>query len=166
MILTNDDVQEILRLLDDTSYDELHLKTENFTLSLKRSSAGQGGWTQEIQTLSKADVTQLSKTKESVADETTQATKQTETSTTQDGLEEIRSPMVGTFYRAPKPGDAAFVEIGSKVEENSVVAIIEVMKLMNSIAAGVAGELVEILVEDAQFVEKGQLLMRVKPGPA
>lgn len=71
--------------------------------------------------------------------------------------------MVGTFYRAPKPGADPFVDIGSPVQEDSVIAIIEVMKLMNSISARVAGEVVEIVAEDAQFVDKGQLLMRVRP---
>jgi len=158
MKLTNDDVQELLRLLDDTSYDELQLSTDNFTLSLKRTP-GLGGWTQEQRTLAAAQVTSL---REAAAP--AQVNTRTEpTTATADGLEEIRSPMVGTFYRAPKPGAAPFVEIGASVSEHSVIAIIEVMKLMNSIAAGVKGEVVEILVQDAQFVEPGQLLMRVQP---
>jgi len=86
-----------------------------------------------------------------------------ETAATEEGLLDIRAPMVGTFYNAPKPGADPFVEIGSNVNEDSVIAIIEVMKLMNSIPAGLNGEIVEILVTDAQFVEKGQLLMRVRP---
>ena len=61
------------------------------------------------------------------------------------------------------PAPTPFVEIGSSVNEDSVIAIIEVMKLMNSIPAGLKGEIVEILATDAQFVEKGQLLMRVRP---
>lgn len=159
MKLTNDDVQEILRLLDDSSYDELHLQTDKFTLSLKRS--GQGGWTSDSRTLGEARVTQLQETVKPDKDQSTPL--QSRNSATGDGLEEIRSPMVGTFYRAPKPGAEPFVNTGSVVEAHSVIAIIEVMKLMNSIAAGVKGQIVEILVDDAQFVEKGQLLMRVKP---
>ena len=159
MKLTNDDVQEILRLLDDSEYDELHLQTGKFTLSLKRS--GQGGWTRESRTLGEANVTQLRETETASPNQSTQV--QSAASATQDGLEEIHTPMVGTFYRAPKPGADPFVKVGSMVEENTVIAIVEVMKLMNSIAAGVKGEVVEILVEDAQFVNKGQLLMRVKP---
>ena len=158
MKLTNDDVQEILRLLDDTAYDDLHLQTDKFTLSLKRSP-GQGTWTQEARTLAPAHVTQLH------AAAPTQAVAGSEpigTAAVVAGLENIYSPMIGTFYRAPKPGAAPFVEIGSAVTEHTVIAIIEVMKLMNSIAAGVKGEVVEILVADAQFIEKGQLLMRVK----
>ena len=159
MHLTNEDIQEILRLLDDTAYDVLHLQTDKFTLSLKRTP-GQGGWTQEARTLTPAHVTQLHATAPVHAAAASESDSGTATA---DGLEEIRSPMVGTFYRAPKPGAAPFVEIGSAVTEHTVIAIIEVMKLMNSIAAGVTGVVVEILAQDAQFIEKGQLLMRVKP---
>src|SRR5688572_17624386 len=70
----------------------------------------------------------------------------------------IRAPMVGTFYRAPEPGAAPFVEVGSKVKRDSVVCIIEVMKLMNSVTAGVEGEVLGIYAENAQAVEPGQVL--------
>jgi acetyl-CoA carboxylase biotin carboxyl carrier protein len=160
MKLTNDDVQEILRLLDGTAYDELHLQTDTFRLSLKRTP-GQGGWTQETRTLTPAQVTPL---REPAAPAPPgESSGPSAGAAAAEGLEEIRSPMVGTFYRAPKPGSPPFVEIGSRVTEHTVIAIIEVMKLMNSIAAGVTGEVVEILVQDAQFVEKGQVLMRVRP---
>lgn len=160
MKLTNDDVQEILRLLDGSDYDELHLQTDRFALSLKRSNTRPGGWGRETRTLGEASVTQL---QEAELPQQEQATEPSATDATRDGLLEIRTPMVGTFYRAPKPGAEPFVKVGSVVDEHTVIAIVEVMKLMNSIAAGVSGEIVEILAEDAQFVEKGQLLMRVKP---
>ena len=80
-----------------------------------------------------------------------------------DGLVDIAAPIVGTFYRAPKPGAAPFVDIGSRVEPNTVIAIIEVMKLMNSIPAGMTGEIAEICVGNGDFVERGHTLMRVKP---
>jgi acetyl-CoA carboxylase biotin carboxyl carrier protein len=82
------------------------------------------------------------------------------------GTLEIRPPIVGTFYRAPKPGAPPFVEIGSEVQEDTVVAIIETMKLMNSIPAGVRGRVVEICVADAEFVEQDRVLMRVQPESA
>ena len=86
-----------------------------------------------------------------------------EPAASETGLVDLRSPIVGTFYRAPQPGAAPFVEIGSTVQPNTVIAIIEVMKLMNSIPAKAAGTVREIHAEDGQLVEKGQLLMRVKP---
>jgi acetyl-CoA carboxylase biotin carboxyl carrier protein len=74
----------------------------------------------------------------------------------------VKSPMVGTFYRSPKPGEPPFVEVGQAVREDTVLCIIEVMKLMNSIEAKVRGTVARILVEDAQPVEHGQPLMIIK----
>jgi acetyl-CoA carboxylase biotin carboxyl carrier protein len=72
--------------------------------------------------------------------------------------------MVGTFYRAPAPGDPPFVEIGNRIKAGQTVCILEAMKLMNELEAEVSGELVEILVENGTPVEFGQVLMRIKPG--
>jgi acetyl-CoA carboxylase biotin carboxyl carrier protein len=78
---------------------------------------------------------------------------------------EITSPMVGTFYRAPAPDAEAFIAVGDKVEEESVVCIIEAMKVMNAIKAELRGEIVAILVENGEAVEYGQPLFAVKPAP-
>ncbi len=75
----------------------------------------------------------------------------------------IRSPMIGTFYRSPAPGAAAFVEVGQTVEPDTTVCIIEVMKLMNSIAAGAHGTVVQVLVEDAATIEEAQPLIVLQP---
>ncbi len=154
MSLSHKDVQEILRLLEETDYRELTLETEHFTLKLQQDEEG---WTQQMNTVA-SDKSAVTSTVASI-----DGTATIETAATEEGLLDIRAPMVGTFYNAPKPGADPFVEIGSNVNEDSVIAIIEVMKLMNSIPAGLNGEIVEILVTDAQFVEKGQLLMRVRP---
>lgn len=71
--------------------------------------------------------------------------------------------MVGTFYRAPAPGEAPFVEVGDRVRVGQSVCIIEAMKLMNEIEAEVSGQVMEILVQNGQPVEYGQPLMRVNP---
>jgi len=75
----------------------------------------------------------------------------------------VRSPMVGTFYRASAPGERPFVEVGQVVEADATVCIIEVMKLMNSIPAGVRGVVREILIADSQAVEYGQPLIVLEP---
>jgi acetyl-CoA carboxylase biotin carboxyl carrier protein len=80
-----------------------------------------------------------------------------------DGLVAIEAPLLGTFYRAEAPGAPPFVEVGSRVEPDTVVCIIEVMKMMNSVPAGVAGTIVEVCEENAQPVEYGQQLFRVRP---
>jgi acetyl-CoA carboxylase biotin carboxyl carrier protein len=72
--------------------------------------------------------------------------------------------MLGTFYRAEAPGAAPFVELGATVEPDTTVCIIEVMKMMNSVPAGVTGVIAEIVPENGQLVEYGEPLFRVKPG--
>jgi acetyl-CoA carboxylase biotin carboxyl carrier protein len=79
---------------------------------------------------------------------------------------DVRAHLPGTFYRAPKPGAPPFVEMGSPVEEDTVVGIIETMKLMNAVHAHTRGEVVEICFQNAQFAEKDAVLMRIKPGAA
>lgn len=76
---------------------------------------------------------------------------------------EVESPMVGTFYRAPAPGEDPFVEVGDRVKANQSVCIIEAMKLMNEIEAEVSGQVMEILVQNGEPVEYGQPLMRINP---
>ena len=78
-------------------------------------------------------------------------------------LKEIRSPMVGTFYKAPEPGAEPYIKVGNRVTPGQTVCIIEAMKIMNEIEAEIAGAVREILVEDSQPVEFGQVLFRVDP---
>lgn len=78
------------------------------------------------------------------------------------GFAFVKSPMVGTFYRSPSPENPSFAEVGTKVEDKSVVCIIEAMKIMNEIQAEVTGTITEILVENGQPVEYGQRLFKIK----
>jgi len=80
-----------------------------------------------------------------------------------DGLHPIVAPMLGVFYRAPAPGATPFVEVGAKVEATTVVCLIEVMKMMNAVPAGVAGTIVEVCAANAEAVEYGATLFRVEP---
>lgn len=79
-------------------------------------------------------------------------------------LVDVISPMVGTFYRSPAPDESPYVNVGDRIRTGQVVCIVEAMKLMNEVEAEVSGEIVEILVDNAQTVEYGQVLMRVNPG--
>ena len=80
-----------------------------------------------------------------------------------DGLYAVRSPVVGTFYRAPAPGEEPYVEVGDRVRAGQTVCIVEAMKLMNEIITDVSGEVVEILAENAGGVEYDQPLLYVRP---
>lgn len=158
MNLTNEDVQEILQLLDASPFNELHLQTDRFKLSLRRS--GDGGWTQSTEILSQPALLPPIV----AANEVTSAREASRPGAgTATGLLEVRTPLPGTFYRAPQPGAPPFVEIGSRVDADTVVCIIETMKLMNSIHAGASGKVVEICLANAQFTGKDSVLMRLRP---
>ena len=77
-------------------------------------------------------------------------------------LVEVRAPLPGTFYRAPRPGAAPFVEVGSRVSADTVIGIVETMKLMNSVPAGVAGTVAEFCVQNAVFAAHGTTLLRIR----
>jgi len=158
MKLTNDDVQDILQLLKQTSFQELNLQTDRFKLSLRRS--GDSDWSQAAQELSAPNLLQPVTGATSPAGAAA-APKRSQAAA--DGLLEVRTPLLGTFYRSPKPGSPPFVEIGSQVEKETVVAIVETMKLMNSVYAGVRGKVVEICLDDAEFADHEAVLMRVQP---
>jgi acetyl-CoA carboxylase biotin carboxyl carrier protein len=156
MNLTHADVEEILRLLDASPFDELELETDRFKLILRRSAAPQGGWTQQTETRSKAKVAAGAPSKASVATAAPAPDKD-------DGTLPVRAPLIGTFYRAPKPGAPPFVDTGMQVTADTVVGIVETMKLMNSVMAGTAGIIVAIEAADGEFVEQNHVLMRVQP---
>jgi acetyl-CoA carboxylase biotin carboxyl carrier protein len=152
LTLTAKDVAEILRLLDQSNFDGLRLEMNGVKLELRRSSAP----------TEPAPVTSGS---QHAAEGTDSAdTKRNLKPPSEPGLTDIRSPFVGIFYRTPRPNEPAFVEAGSRVTEDTMIGIIEVMKMMNPIRAGLRGEVVEILCENAALVEYGEILMRVRPG--
>lgn len=163
MKFTNEDVQEILQLLDATKYDELHLETERFKLTLRRNRDS-GDWSQETQVVSAPNLIKTSPVPAVVADNAVATAKPRDPR--EVAWKDVRAHLPGTFYRAPKPGAPPFIEIGSTVEVDTVVGIIETMKLMNAVHAQTRGEIVEISFENAQFVEKDAVLMRIKPGAA
>jgi acetyl-CoA carboxylase biotin carboxyl carrier protein len=156
-VLEHEDVEQILKLLDATPLQEFELETERFKITLRRSS--EGGWTQQ-QEVRRAGV--AAREKPSPAPSPANALVAAAGEPASAGVaHEICAPLVGTFYRSPKPGAPPFVEKGMGVGAGTVVAIVETMKLMTSIHAGHAGRIADILIEDGQFVEQGQVLMRV-----
>ncbi|MGV3590780.1 MAG: acetyl-CoA carboxylase biotin carboxyl carrier protein [Gammaproteobacteria bacterium] len=160
MNLTHADIQAILKIIDDSPYDELRLDNAGFSLYLKRTAEG---WSEERRTLKSPAPLEDSSVSTAASTGEARHAQVPEAPAGEAGLVDVRAPIVGTFYRAPQPGAAPFVDIGSEVNHDTVIGIIEVMKLMSSIPAQAHGTIRELLVQDAQFVEKGQLLMRVKP---
>ena len=156
--LTQEDVQQILRLIHASEHvAEFHLKFGDVEIALSREGgAGPARFTSPIPPAAAA----------APAPAATAAPPSASRASNEvpPGATAVKAPMVGTFYRAPAPGAPAFVEVGARVEADTTVCIIEVMKLMNSIPAGVRGTVREIRVEDAQAVEFGQVLIVIEPG--
>ena len=146
MTLTAKEVAEILRILEESSFDQLSLEMNGVKLNLQRGSAAR----------SIPDPTP------SLSPPPNSPLQRAPKPPSEPGLQEIPSPLVGIFYVAPKPGEPPFVELGSRVEEETVIGIIEVMKLMHTVNAGLKGEVAEILVRNGAPVEYGEILMRVR----
>jgi acetyl-CoA carboxylase biotin carboxyl carrier protein len=147
LTLTAKDVAEIMRILEESNFDQLTLEMDGVKLSLQRGSA----------------LPQVSDSQPAAPPPPNSPLQPRVKPPSESGLLEIPAPLLGIFYVAPKPGEPPFVELGSKVAEQTVVGIIEVMKLMHTVCAGVKGEVAEILVENGAAVEYGEILMRVRP---
>jgi len=150
--LTKKDIDLIQALLEDSQFDRLSVEIDGVKVELARSGA--------------RPFDKLRVSGSALLDPTSARAEPVEArprKSTEEGLVEVKSPLLGVFYRAPKPGEPAFVEVGSRVEEDTIVGIIEVMKLMNSSRAGVRGEVVEILAVNGEMVEHGEALMLVRP---
>lgn len=165
MSLNFNELRDLLLALNQTDIAELTLKSEEFELTVRR---GSGTEVSSVGRVEAVGVPPVAAAIEAVAIPAVSSPVGVGTSApppTSDHhkLVEIKSPMVGTFYRAPAPDEAPFVESGDRVRPGQTVCIIEAMKLMNEIEAEIAGEIVEILVQNAQPVEFGQVLMRVNP---
>jgi acetyl-CoA carboxylase biotin carboxyl carrier protein len=160
--LTAKDVAEITRLLEDSSFSELHLELDGLKLSIRRQSpsadAAPGDPAGSLTIDAPATLT-------AVAPSPRTATPVATDLSFSDSVHVVVAPLLGTFYRAPKPGSAPFVQPGSAVEENTIVGIIEVMKLMNTVRAGAKGSVREIIAIDGVLVEFGQPLLRIDKSP-
>ena len=155
MSFTHDDVQRLIQLLDSSQFDELQLETQGLRLLLRRN-----GVTSSVQQAD-ADSPRVVARPRAV-DAPPPAAAAASSPVADPTLLEVRAPMLGTFYSAPKPGADPFVAIGGRVSAQGPIGIIEVMKLMNSITAGVDGVLEEVLVRDGELVEYDQVIMRVR----
>jgi acetyl-CoA carboxylase biotin carboxyl carrier protein len=186
MNLLPEDVGDILSLLDTLPFDEVDLETADLRVAFRRVEGS--GWTQESQILREPNVVQAQSaeaagTATRVSASASEPAGGDRPATTEpaaagegerqraggwgsdgrDGLLEVRAPLPGTFYRAPKPGAPPYVDVGSRVEEDTVVGLIETMKLFNAIHANARGTVVEFLVNDAQFAQKNGALLLIEP---
>jgi len=158
MPLSDEDVREILRIIDESSLTELQIETEGFSLHVRKGGGGAEAsgrpWVREA-----SERGAVRHPPGGPQGSTTPPAPDAET----DGLATITAPMLGTFYRAEAPGKPPFVDVGQRVEPDTIVCIIEVMKMMNSVTAGVSGTIATVVPENAELVEYGQPLFRVEP---
>ena len=188
MSLTAADVAEIMRLVEQSGFDELTLEIDGMKLSLRRGGSAEGvvggvGAVDGAATVGSAGVVDAASgagaqsaaaaavrgasapVRSAVAGSASASVPPlaaTKVPSDDPNVHDVTSPLLGTFYRAPKPGAPPFVEVGAQVEEETVVAIIEVMKLMNTVRAGVRGTVTEILLGDGALAEYGETLLRVR----
>ena len=154
------EIREIIKLVDASSIDEFVYEADGAKVKLKKK----GGVTEVV--APKKEVAQAPAPVEApvVAPAAPKVEAPTPVVSVENTAElhKITSPMVGTFYHAPNPDSPAYVKVGDKVGDETIVCIVEAMKLFNEIEAEVKGEIVEILVKDGQLVEYGQPLFLVK----
>lgn len=159
------EIREIIKLIDQSTISDFTYESNGTTVSMKKSVPNNGAQIQEkvIESMELPKV-EVQKEVAQVAPEESKPAQTESASATNDVAfdYEIVSPMVGTFYAASSPERDVFVKLGSIVENDTVVCIVEAMKLFNEIEAEVTGEIVELLVKDGELVEYGQPLFRVK----
>jgi acetyl-CoA carboxylase biotin carboxyl carrier protein len=151
MALTDDDVREILRIIDESELDELRIDMPGFRLHVRR-----GGAPPPLAPAAPAPA--VERVPEPAAPPPPEPA-----AAASNGAATIDAPMLGTFYRASAPGEQPFVDVGSQVDPDTVVCLIEVMKMMNSVKAGVSGTVVEVCATNAELVEYGEPLFRIDP---
>lgn len=158
--LSYQDLLNIIRLVEESpEFSEFKLEYGDIKINLRKSSAGVMSAPEPLDNPVDVKPKVMKVTNHSESIELVKSS----TTMIPEGMIGIKSPMVGSFYRSPEPGAPPFIEIGSTVNPDSTVCIIEVMKLMNSLPAGVNGTISEILVSDGDPVEYGQILVLIKP---
>jgi acetyl-CoA carboxylase biotin carboxyl carrier protein len=165
-----------MRLVEQSGFDELTLEIDGMKLSLRRGGLSEGaaggiGPVGSVGTVGGAGAADgasgvgaqaAAGALRAAPAPDKSAVARSESTLADPNVHDVPSPLLGTFYRAPKPGAPPFVEVGAQVEEETVVAIIEVMKLMNTVRAGVRGTVTEILLGDGALAEYGETLLRVR----
>jgi acetyl-CoA carboxylase biotin carboxyl carrier protein len=160
MQLDHDQLRQLLALLGESDIQELRLEGDDFRLEVRRNLPASAPPLTVLQATQPAAAPAVAPVPAPVP---APSAPPPPAAAARSDLQAITAPMVGTFYRAPAPGEAPFVEVGSRVTPGQPVCILEAMKLMNELESEFSGDVVEILVENGTPVEFGQVLMRIKP---
>lgn len=163
-----EELAAIIELLDKTEFTQFRFEKGDLRIAVSRGGAPLDGAAPAVSPMPAVTTAPTTQATPAAAEPIPAPVAVTTTPTGFDesllGPDEIvvRSPLLGTFYRSPKPGEPPYVEVGDKVEPDSVLCIVEVMKLMNSVTPGAAGEISQVLVSDADLVEFDQPLFVVR----
>ena len=158
MQLDHDQLHRLLEVLSESDIQEFRLEGDDFRLEVRRNLPAVAVAAAPVAAAAPVMPAPV------VSETATPVTPPPAVPASRSDLVDVTAPMVGTFYRAPAPGESPFVEVGTRIGVGQTVCILEAMKLMNELEAETAGEVVEILVDNGTPVEFGQVLMRVKPG--
>ncbi len=161
MQLDHEQLHLLLDALAESDIQEFRLEGDDFRLEIRRNLPGP--LTSTPSSLPVVHETAISSPPEFKVEASTPVTPPPAVTASRADLVDVTAPMVGTFYRAPGPDEAPFVEVGTRIGIGQPVCILEAMKLMNELESEVGGEVIEILVDNGTPVEYGQVLMRVKP---
>ena len=164
MELSEDDVLHILKLIDESKFDYFQLEVGELKITVSKGEPIPLNSAPQQAAAAPAPAAPAVSPKPSAAAPATQAQPvNVEARAAAEGLLTVTAPLLGTFYVAPEPGAPPFTQIGAHVTEDTTVGLIEVMKVFNSVRAGVKGTIVEAVAQNGQFVEYGQTLFLVKP---
>jgi acetyl-CoA carboxylase biotin carboxyl carrier protein len=164
MELSEDDVLHILKLIDESKFDYFQLEVGELKITVSKGEPIPLNSAPQQAAAAPAPAAPAVSPKPSAAAPATQAQPvNVEARAAAEGLLTVTAPLLGTFYVAPEPGAPPFTQIGAHVTEDTTVGLIEVMKVFNSVRAGVKGTIVEAVAQNGQFVEYGQALFLVKP---
>ena len=160
--MTLKEIKELIKSVGESNLTELKLEKKDFKISIKTDKQVVGNpVVTQVPTMMAAPQSQVISTPMAVP--ATTSTVPVETTSESADLLEVRSPIVGTFYRSPSPDKDVFVKVGDDIEVGSVVCIVEAMKLFNEIESEVAGKIVKVMLDDSSPVEYDQVLFLVDP---
>ncbi|HET7579731.1 MAG TPA: acetyl-CoA carboxylase biotin carboxyl carrier protein [Bacillales bacterium] len=155
-----EELRELIEMIDQSTINEFEYEQDGEKVTLKKSS---GVSLQPVSAPAHEERAIMSAPAGVEAKPAAEPKEKEPEKQEDENLHKIESPMVGTFYTSPSPEAGAYVKVGDKVQSDSVVCIVEAMKLFNEIEADQAGEIVKVLVDDGELVEYGQPLFLVKP---
>ena len=156
-MLKIEEIKDLINLINDSNISDFVYENEGAKVEIKKNRP-------EVQAIAavSAPAQQVQAVQPQAAQAVQEEVAQAPAVSSNENLHKVTSPMVGTFYQSATPDAAAYVSVGDKVSKDTVVCIVEAMKLFNEITAEVEGEIVEILVKDGELVEYGEPLFLVK----